>query len=335
MRSFYLYFSIYNSFFKEDPDYENAKRSLATQKVRFNDAQQILRDAQNSALSFRNNPVYSNPQTNQIQVEDYNSMRKTKSSLAFQNRRKPTDVYSSINSYNMNGSILNSPKSYLLGQHTSHTSLVSPRQDVEPNLAFVENYVAADGTQYKIYNAPSGHTVKEVNCPTRNVIHVPGKYHEHYRSTVVESELPQNIKHKFRARLAGDAAEVLLNDQLKVHDTISHIQNSGIIKKNDKTDETINANNIEFKMEKKLSDYYDLGNHLRHAISHGYPSVYKVSHKEDVHNNSVSKEYLSEWDLNVKSPWRRRKDWIGRFLIFLIKSIFFLLMTEALLIRTE
>jgi hypothetical protein len=239
-------------------------------------------------------------------------MRKTKSSLAFQNRQKPIDVYSSINNYKMNGDIFNSSKGLIFSQ-SSQTALVSPRQD--ENLEFVENYVAADGTQYKIYNAPSGHTVKEVNCPTRNIIHVPGKYHEHYRSTVVESEMPQNIKHKFKARLGGDHAAELLKNQLKVHDTISEIQNSGIIKKNDKTDDVMNAKNVEFKMEKKLSDYYDLGNHLRHAISHGYPSVYKVSHKEDVHNNDVSKEYLSEWDLNVKSPWRRRKDWIGNYFL--------------------
>jgi hypothetical protein len=278
---------------------------LAKQKVRFNDANQILRDAQNSALSF-NNPVYSNPQTNKIQVEDYNSMRKTKSSLAFQNRRKDTEVFSSISNYKLNGNILNNYSTF-----QPSASFITPRLDDEPNLQFVENYVSADGTEYKIYNAPSGHTVKQVNCPTRNIIHVPGKYHEHYRNTVVESEVPQNIKHKFRAVHADE----LLKDQLKVHDTLSQIQNSGIIKKNDKTEDVMNSNNIEFKMEKKLSDYYDLGNHLRHAISHGYPTVYKVSHKEDVHNNDVSKEYLSEWDLNVKTPWRRRKDWIGNFLI--------------------
>ena len=225
-------------------------------------------------------------------------MRKTKSSLAFQNRRKPTDVYDSLKSYQLNGDILNSSKGVKFDSSRSVTTgdLYVPKSE------YIESYVAADGTEYKIYNAPSGHTVKEVNCPTRNIIHVPGKYHEHYRSTVVESEIPQNIKHKFRTI----HVDQLLKDQLKVHDTISHIQNSGIIKKNDKTDDVMIVKNLELKTEtKNLSEYYDLGNHLRHAISHGYPTVHVKSHNVEVHNAQLSKEYLSLWEENVmSSPWR-------------------------------
>ena len=291
---------------KDDPDYENAKRTLASQKVRFNDSADIYLKAKQSALNFSTqNSLYSNPKTNQYQVEDYNSMRKTKSSLAFQNRHKPTEMYDNLKSYQLNGDILNTSK----GARFEPSRFLNVETLYEPKLDYVENYVAADGTQYKIYNAPSGHTVKEVDCPTRNIIHVPGKYHEHYRSTLVESEVPQNIKHKFRTIQTNE----LLKDQLKVHDTLSHIQNSGIIKKNDKTDDVPNLDKAGLIMEQKLSDYYDLGNHLRHAISHGFPTVLKKSHTVEVHNENVSKEFLGEWEENVKGfPWRRRKDWIGK-----------------------
>jgi hypothetical protein len=179
----------------------------------------------------------------------------------------------------------------------------------------VDQYLAADGTTYKLYSGPTGNGIKEVNCPTRNILHVPGKYHEHYRNTLVESEIPQNIKHKFR--LSGLKSFDLTRDQLKVHDTLTHIQNGGIIKKNDKIadsqfqiqiDNTAGANG-------KLSDYYDLGNHLRHAIAHGYPTVHEKSHNGRVYNEDVSKQFLDEavWSENVQTPWRKRKDWIGKW----------------------
>ena len=200
-------------------------------------------------------------------------------------------------------------------------SVSNPSQVSTGPLEYVDSYVAADGTEYKIYNGPSGHTVKEVNCPSRNVIHVPGKYHEHYRNTVVNDEVPQNIKHRFRTEQTNE----LLKDQLKVHDTLSHIQNSGIIKKNDKTEDEPGATLGEvdrLKAERSVSDYYDLGNHLRHIVCHGYPTVIKQSHKETVHNNELSKEYLADWKQNVESPWRRRKDWIGKRLCFILVFFF-------------
>ena len=76
-----------------------------------------------------------------------------------------------------------------------------------------------------------------------------------------------------------------------------------------------NAGKIEKPKEdeEELSDsvatYYDLSNHLRHAISRGYPSASHTSQKQDVHNLELSREFFTDKN-NVDSPHRRKKDWL-------------------------
>jgi hypothetical protein len=65
-----------------------------------------------------------------------------------------------------------------------------------------------------------------------------------------------------------------------------------------------------------------LSNHLRHCVSHGYPVLIRKSYKESVHNADVSKEYLAD-PRNLESPYRRKKDWLGKFMIHLIINVYF------------
>lgn len=84
-------------------------------------------------------------------------------------------------------------------------------------------YRAADGTVYRHYHKDNADTIV-ANYPTKNVIHVPGRYHEHYRQWATFDEIPTNIKAKFGT---NDTKE-LLKDELRVHDTLSEIYNAGI-----------------------------------------------------------------------------------------------------------
>ena len=115
------------------------------------------------------------------------------------------------------------------------------------------------------------------------------------------------MRHKFGTKDTYD----LLLDQVKVHDTLSSIQNSGIIKKVDRT----HSDSIEHSsMEKsvgltKNEDYYDLGNFLRHAICHGYPSIHERGTTSFDYNPDINKKYLA--DRSNISHHRKRKDWLG------------------------
>lgn len=71
--------------------------------------------------------------------------------------------------------------------------------------------------------------------------------------------------------------------------------------------------------DKSVATYYDLSNHLRHAVSRGYPKASRQSHKQSVHNLQVSKMFLAEKE-NVDSPYRRQKDWLSKF--FFINFLF-------------
>lgn len=87
------------------------------------------------------------------------------------------------------------------------------------------NNRSADGTVYKHFERGDRSKEVVIDYPTQNIIHIPGKYHEHYRQTVSHNEIPANIKAKFGSRNTRE----LLKDELKVHDTLSKIYNTGII----------------------------------------------------------------------------------------------------------
>ena len=274
---------------------------------------------------------------NEHEVSDYNkAVRQSKSSYGrSKHHGKPfkADVDTSL--YSSSTSALN----------TARQLLDAKANSLESNQINV--YKAADGTVYKHYDAGT-HFVEEIDYPTKNVIHIPNKYHERYRQSLNVTEVPQNIKHKF-----GTAQTArLLDDQVRVHSALSKIYNSGIIKKYDKTDErvlatqrvdgdaqrtaaaalakagvtiverpTTSARRHRKEKEENTSidttaggtDYYDLGNHLRHVIAHGYPQRAGKSWSKWVHNADLSKEFLSDVK-NVDSPYRRHKDWLGNWL---------------------
>jgi hypothetical protein len=56
--------------------------------------------------------------------------------------------------------------------------------------------------------------------------------------------------------------------------------------------------------KQEINQYYDLGNHLRFSICHGYPEIITKSSKELCHNGEISKIYLSD-PKNVNSIYRR------------------------------
>lgn len=240
--------------------------------------------------------------TNKYQVQDYNNLRKFNSSFEATQIEKPKEVFLNEASYKLNENSLNSASFKV---RPGSSSLLNSNANQFLN---AEIYKAADGTIYKHYKSPTGALIREIEYPTKNVIHVPGKYHEHYRQYASTEEIPQNIRHKFGTKQTDE----LLQDTIKVHDTLSKIHNTGIIKKNNKPKEN------DLKLNQKESDllvstYYDLGNTLRHAIGHGYPTVYKTGHKETVHNQDVNKNFLSDWK-DVESPHRRKKDWLSNYL---------------------
>ena len=117
-------------------------------------------------------------------------------------------------------------------------------------------------------------------------------------------EVPQNIKHKF----GTNETSKLLSDKLVVHDAISKIYNTGIIKKCDKSNIDEEKSNEKIPptptRKQQINQYYDLGNHLRFSICHGYPEKITKSSKELCHNGEISKIYLSD-PKNVNSIFRR------------------------------
>jgi len=210
--------------------------------------------------------------------------------------------------YKMMGSILDLGNSIYKNTY--------PRTSDEPFKATTNYYKSAIGTEYKTYYE-NGFKVQEINPPTKNVIHVPGEYHELYRQYVTLDEVPSNIRAKFGSK----NTESLLKDQLKVHDTLSEIHNQSLVKKIDKSTSRESTRTSPHKID---NDYYDLSNHLRHCVSHGYPVLIRKSFKESVHNADVSKEYLAD-PRNLESPYRRKKDWLGKLMMshFIIPLVFF------------
>ncbi len=121
-----------------------------------------------------------------------------------------------------------------------------------------------------------------------------------------------NLRHKFGDQDIND----VLKDQVKVHDTLSLIQNAGIIKK---ADQAISQPDLRSGLVKnndyyrKNEDYLDLGNYLRHAICHGFPIMGLRSTTSYDFNPNINKEYLSD-KMNIDSKYRKRKDYHGKFL---------------------
>ena len=253
------------------------------------------------------------PKANQIQINDYNNLRKAKSSYAINPRNSSRENTSelNLNSYKLLGNVMDSQSNRTFQPNVLFNSL-----DKIP----AEVYKAADGTVFKRYET-NGEQIDVIDYPSKNVIHTPGKYHELYRTSLKPDEVPSNIKHKYGARETNN----LLENQVKVHDTISAIQNYGVHKKTNK--DNLIANELEKEMglvlnKKKENSYYDLGNYLRHAVCHGYPSMIKTTLKEDVHSGDVNKQHLSDLK-NIESPYRRKKDWLGNLkrLIFFFTRV--------------
>jgi hypothetical protein len=239
------------------------------------------------------------------QVQDYNALRKAKSAyIPNSHQRRARTVYNNQNEYEMYE--LNFEKTAAPSARSSNNRLL-----FRNNMA--DSYRSADGTIYKHYKLidTDNVQVKEAEYPTKNVIHIPGKYHEYYRQWLNLNQVPKNLQHKFGSKQTAK----LLENEIKVNDTLSQIHNRGMEKKSIK-DDPCSVRNDDGKDESSESvcDYYDLGNHLRHVISHGYPdaSLIKSSFKESVHNESVSQQYLSDWS-NVESPYRRKKDWLSKY----------------------
>lgn len=172
-------------------------------------------------------------------------------------------------------------------------------------------YTTGDGTHYRQVEA-DGMVQTTIDYP-KNALHIPGKYHEPYRHSVVSDEIPQNLRHKF----GTDDTNYLLSDQVKVHDTLSSIQNAGIIKKVDKLEKTEFSDNDRYLNRKKTvgnknEDYYDLGNYLRYAVCRGYPSINQKGTTFYDYNPETSKNFLAD-KTNYESSHRRTKDWLGKW----------------------
>lgn len=234
-------------------------------------------------------------------------MRKAKSAyIPNSTSRRQRIVYDNVKDYEERNSPIDSSK-YVTSRHNSRSSACKSAVHRSPLVP--DTYLAADGTVHKQY-VNDGLHVSEADHPTKNVIHIPGKYHEHYRQWLSVDEVPLNLKHKFGTQQTSE----LLKDELKVHDTLSHIHNRGHVDKKsikDDSDELVPEMLPTDEPSESIRDYYDLGNHLRYVIGHGYPLPNLTSQKEYVHNANVSKEYLSDWS-NVESPYRRKKDWLSK-----------------------
>ena len=231
-------------------------------------------------------------------------MRRAHTSMYFPNNKKQD--YFATKSYNLQNELLVTTKPHKKQQLRVHKRECKPNQDC---------YTSADETIYKHYTGPNRSRIEEVDYPTKNVIHVPGKYHELYRQSATFDEIPQNLKHKFRAQSTSE----LLKDEIKVHDTLAKIYNVGVNKKFDhQVDEKKEIDTIARASTAvdKYRDYNDLGHLLRHTVAHGNPTVYHTGLKEEVHNDEVSKLYLSD-QKNIDSPYRRKTDWLSKhFLVY-------------------
>lgn len=294
------------------------KDMYSQQKLRVEYSQRALKDKTNNALSFSLNrdkqASLAKRTTNPIQINDYNRLRQTQTSMYYADHQRRD--YDPTRSYKLHNRLLN------LNNSRPTTSMPNTSRGCPPNST--NCYQAADGTIYKKYlNPANNQIIEEIDYPTKNVIHVPGKYHELYRQWATYDEIPNNLKHKFRS----DQTAKLLQDEIKVHDTLAKIYNTGVAKKNNKDESEVKQ--IEQIVNKtphgetviiddsKHKDYNELGHLLRHTVSHGNPITYRSGLKEEVHNGDVSKIYFAD-EKNLDSPYRRKTDWLGNSIIYII-----------------
>ncbi|CAF1044142.1 unnamed protein product [Brachionus calyciflorus] len=279
-------------------EFDSRNAVLEAAKFRLGLQKQKIGNSKNFYLNELNfNGLKPDIQLNEIQCKGYNKLRKFNSS--FESTSKNTrNIFLNESNIKFNESILQSNESSV----TSATKDLEQRSLLQ-NIPNVESYKAADGTTYKHLHSNNGITI-ETTFPSKNVIHVPGKYHELYRQWITNNDIPQNIRHKFGTK----QTEYLLSNQIKVHDTLAKIHNTGIIKKNaeqfDKSILNLNEKDV------LTNEYYDLGNHLRHSIAHGYPTIYHTGLKESIHNVDVNKKHMENWQKNVITPHRRKTDWL-------------------------
>ncbi len=127
-------------------------------------------------------------------------------------------------------------------------------------------------------------------------------------------EIPQNIRHKF----GTNETEKLLQDQLKVHDTLSNIQNKGINKKVDKSlscdNNVVNRKNLNGNM-----NLIDFSTSCSPYVAHENPFMYSKSTTAVDFNADINKEYLSD-KKNLSPNHRQRLDSLGNKLNYIQKD---------------
>jgi hypothetical protein len=289
------------------------------QKLRVEYSNQALKNKQMAALNFGSRDQIAQiakHTTNPIQINDYNELRRSTTAMYHADHAKQQHVDTS--SY----ALLNDT----LGTRSPATQLPCPssgREATAPPNGSV--YKSADGTIYRHSVDANNVLTEEIDPPTKNVIHVRGKYHELYRQSATLADLPQSLNHKFKPRGIAANTSQLLSDEVKVHDTLAKIYNNGVNKKHNRDVEQ-NKEIAALLSSRRTSavnkhrDYDDLGNLLRHSVQRGKTIVYDMGHVKEVHNDEVSRLYLSD-QKNIDSPYRRKTDWLSK----LKKLIFFTL----------
>ena len=252
------------------PELSLLESELSKRKEKLNTTQKEINEIKNDALNFNFSSPRITLKTNQAQVQNYNNFRRSQSEKFYDlgvrspHREGPDNLHG----YLLNGNLMD---------------ITNPRNKWFTNKPKpVEFYKSANGTFYQ--NIDMGDKrIEIIDYPSKNVIHMPGKgYHEYYRTSLENHEVPENLKAKFGTK----QTEKLLEDRLKVHDTLSKIQNSGINKKHDKlllnerlgvetedgTKVTVAAAEPAEKKDAKhraSPAYNDLSNYLRHSVQHG------------------------------------------------------------------
>ena len=316
LRSFILFsfkdlFILFVGLFGIDIDeLTNLKNSVESRRRNVRDASDEIARMREDALHFNLHSPRLALKTNQHQIQEYNNSRRTRAQSNYDlgirtYHKEPSD---NIHGYLLNGNLMD-----ICHPRNKWFTSEAKQPKTHPS---VDVYKSANGTRITRIHADDKTYEEIIDYPSKNVIHMPGKYHEHYRQSLETFEVPENIRHKFGSK----QTEKLLEDRVKVHDTLSQLHNKGINKKHDKVVKSANIGEEEEqqqKLKKKSSimEYYDLSNFLRHSVSHGYPVVVEKSSKEEVHNADVSRQYLSDLK-NIESPHRRRKDWLGKLLFY-------------------
>jgi hypothetical protein len=242
-----------------------------------------------SFLNFDLNSLNLNIQ----QVNEFNNIRKLKKSF---------EVAGENNNNNNNNYYYYYPKNLLA--HRPTTALLNlPKTN--------DFHHSADGTNYITYEN-GNYKYKIADYPNENSVYIPGTYRELYRTSLVDNEVPLNIKAKFGSKQTSQ----LLDDQVKVHDTLSRILNRGCFRKSSNNSLMHRQDDAAVGVaERKKSDYTELGAYLRHSFCNGNPKPVKKSTTKLVHNSALSKEFLSD-KKNFDSPHRRKKDWLSKKIDF-------------------